>query len=250
MSQVKNRRRGVLVTGASRGIGRALCEELLKRGFEVHGLVRKQDQAPPGVQAHVGDIRDRTTVKALMRELAPKIDCYIANAGVGAVLNPSKEDTADKAADIMDINGTATIYSVYALSYEWIQLGNSKGKKIGVVSSLAAGMSMPKNAVYSASKSAQLITCEGLDYDLARNGIGVSVIQPGFIETEMSADIKQRPFLISAADAARRICVGMERGQFRIAFPAGTDWLAWSYHITPRFLLRWAIRWLEKRGLV
>jgi NAD(P)-dependent dehydrogenase (short-subunit alcohol dehydrogenase family) len=239
-----------LVTGASRGIGRALCEELLARGFAVHGLVRTAGQAPAGVVEHVGDLRDRATIKTLMQELAPHLDWYIANAGVGAVLNPSKADTADKAAEILDINATATIYSIYALAYEWIRLGCAQGAKIGVVSSLAAGMGMPKNAVYSASKSAQLVACEGLEFDLGRNGIGVSLIQPGFIETDMSADMASRPFLITAQDAARRIIRGMERGKFRIAFPAGTAWLSWSYHLVPRFLLRPAIRWMEKRKLL
>ena len=170
MNNVEKRGNGyqksVLITGASRGIGRALCEEALARGYEVHGLVRNADQAPAGVHAHVADLRDRAAIKALMHELAPKLDWYLANAGIGYMLNPSKPDTADKAAEIMEINGTATVYSIYALAYEWITLG-ARDKKIGVVSSLAAGLALPKTAIYAASKTAQLIACQGLAYDLA-----------------------------------------------------------------------------------
>lgn len=240
----------VFITGASRGIGRSLCEELLARGFEVHGLVRTAGQAPVGVHEHLADLRDRAAIKALMRELAPRLDWYIANAGVSAVLNPSKPDTADKAADIMEINGTATLHSIYALAYEWIRLGQAQGKKIGVVSSLAAGIGLPKTAVYAASKTAQLVACQGLDYDLGRNGIGVSLIQPGFIETDMSAEIKRRPFLISSQEAARKIVRGMEHGQRRIAFPASTAWMSRAYNFAPRFVLRASIRWLEKKRMI
>jgi 3-oxoacyl-[acyl-carrier protein] reductase/beta-ketoacyl ACP reductase len=250
MSLEELRPKCVLVTGASRGIGRSLCEELLARGFEVHGLVRSAGQAPEGVQSHVADLRDRAAIKDLMRALAPKLDWYVANAGVSAVLNPSKPDAADKAADIMEINGTATIHSIYAIAYEWIRLGRAQGKKIGVVSSLAAGIGLPKTAVYAASKTAELIACQGLEYDLGRNGIGVSAIQPGFIETDMSADIKMRPFLITSKEAARKIVQGMERGRTRIAFPASTAWMSFAYAAAPRFLTRASIRWLEKKRMV
>lgn len=253
MNNVEKRGNGyqksVLITGASRGIGRALCEEALARGYEVHGLVRNADQAPAGVHAHVADLRDRAAIKALMHELAPKLDWYLANAGIGYMLNPSKPDTADKAAEIMEINGTATVYSIYALAYEWITLG-ARDKKIGVVSSLAAGLALPKTAIYAASKTAQLIACQGLAYDLARNGISVSAIQPGFIETDMSADTPQRPFLMSAQEAARRIFDGLERGKNRIAFPSPTASIAWVSNHLPDFLVRKTVRALEKKKLL
>jgi NAD(P)-dependent dehydrogenase (short-subunit alcohol dehydrogenase family) len=231
----------VLVTGANRGIGLALCNEALARGYEVHGLVRKADSVPAGVHEHVADLRDRVAIRSLMHELAPRLDLYLANAGVGHDLNPKKPDTADKAAEIMDINGTATIFSVYALAYEWINL-KLRDKRIAVVSSLAAGLGLPRTAVYAASKAAQLIVFQGLEHDLGRNGIDVSAIQPGFIDTEMSADLPQRPFLITAEEAAKKIFNGIERGNTRIVFPAPLASLAWLAKCLPQFILRKVVK--------
>ncbi len=244
-----SRPRVILITGASRGIGRALCLEARARGYEVHAVVRRADQAPPGTQAHVADVRDRAAVKALMRELAPRLDDYVANAGLGDSLNPRKEETADKAAELLDVNVTATIHSIYALAYEWIRLG-LRDRRIGVVSSLAAWIALPKTSVYSASKAAELTACLGLDYDLGRNGIRISAIQPGFIDTEMSAGTSSRPFLISAEEAARRILDGMERGKLRIIFPLGTAIFSWLAAHAPDFLLRPLVRFLDRRGWV
>ena len=239
----------VLITGASRGIGRAMCLEAAARGYEVHGLVRKAETAPEGIHAHVADLRDRPAVAQIMKELAPTLDLYLANAGVGHDLNPKKPDTAEKAAEIMDINGTATIYSIYALAYEWIELG-ARDKRIGVVSSLAAGLGLPKTAVYAASKTAQLIVCQGLQHDLDRHGIDVSIIQPGFIETEMSAHLPDRPFLLTAEEASKKIFRGLERGNHRITFPSPTASLAWLANHTPNFILSRAIKELQKKKVL
>jgi short-subunit dehydrogenase len=240
-------KRSILITGASRGIGRALCEAALTRGYEVHGLVRKADQCPVGVHAHVGDLRDRPAIRALMRNLAPRIDWYVANAGVSADLHPGSEDAAERAAEIMDINGTATIHSMYALAHEWIRLG-LRGKRIGVVASLAAEVALPKSSIYSASKAAQLIACQGLEYDLDRHGISVSAILPGFIETDMTATLPHKPFVMSPQEAAERIFRGLERGDRRIAFPQATTWLVWLYRLTPGFLLRTTVQQLERHN--
>jgi short-subunit dehydrogenase len=239
----------VLISGANRGIGRALCLEALSRGYEVHGLARKADLVPAGVQVHLADLRDRPTVARIMKELAPTLDLYLANAGVGHDLNPSKPDTAEKAAEIMDINGTATIYSIYALAYEWIHL-KLRDKRVAVVSSLAAGIGLPKTAVYAASKTAQLIVCQGLEHDLARNGIEVTAIQPGFIETEMSEHLPERPFLMTPEAAAKKIFDGLERGSHRIVFPASTASLAWIANHVPAFIKRRAINELQKKKVL
>ncbi len=248
MSAEKNKKT-VLITGAARGIGRALCDEALKRGYTVHGLVRNPDSAPPGIEVHVADLRDRKAISELMKKLAPQIDIYLANAGVGHDLNPRKPETAELAAEIMDINCTATIFSIYALAYEWIE-HKHQSRRIAVVSSLVAGLGLPRTAVYAASKTAQLIVCQGLEHDLAKYGIEVSAIQPGFIETDMSAGLPDRPFLIPPDEAARKIFAGLERGNHRIAFPRPTASLAWLANHLPGFMMRKAVSELHKKKVL
>jgi NAD(P)-dependent dehydrogenase (short-subunit alcohol dehydrogenase family) len=208
----------VLITGASRGIGRALCEEALRRGYTVHATTRKAGTAPAGVTEHVVDVREREKIKGLLTRLAPELDFYIANAGIDHNFKPKEDDCAEKGAEVFEVNGTATAYSLFLLAHEWVKAGAS-GKRMAVVSSLASGRGVPRNGAYVATKTAELVLAQSLERDLARRGIGVSVIQPGFIDTELSSGQPQRPFLMSAPNAARVIWNGLERGKYRIAFP-------------------------------
>src|SRR4051812_10284963 len=108
----------ILITGASRGIGRALCLEGVRRGYKVHATVRKVQDEVPGSQVHILDVRDRKSVYKVIQEVAPQIDCFIINAGLGNSLNPRKADSAEKAAEIIEVNTTAAISSAYAMAYE------------------------------------------------------------------------------------------------------------------------------------
>ncbi len=192
----------VLISGASRGIGRALCTEAIARGYEVHALVRRAEDAPAGTRPHVADIRETAKVGALLAELAPKLTHFIANAGVDAAFDARDPLYCEKAATVFEINGTATAYSLFRMASEWIKL-ERRGGHITVVSSLAAGRGYARHGVYVATKTAQLSLAQGLWFDLKRFGIGVSVVQPGFVETDMSRKQPMRPTASpSAAEGA------------------------------------------------
>jgi NAD(P)-dependent dehydrogenase (short-subunit alcohol dehydrogenase family) len=242
--------KAVLITGASRGIGRALCAEAIERGYQVHALVRNADQAPPGTKVHVGDVRDRESMDKLFAEIGAGLSLYIANAGLGYELDPAKPDAAEKAAQMLDVNVTATLRSVYALAYLWIHGGAPRGRRIAVVSSLASGLGFPRSSVYAASKTAELVACQGLEHDFVRHGIGVSVVMPGFIDTEMSAATPQRPFLLTAQQSARIIFDGLERGRFRIAFPGPTAALSGFFRGLPELFMRPLVSFLHKKKVM
>lgn len=244
--------RAVLITGAGRGIGRALCLEGLRRGYAVHAMVRRLEDAPPGTTAHIADVRDRAAVRAIVKALAPSLDVFIANAGIGAAYNPRKESSIEKAVEVFDVNGTATAHSVYAVAHEWVRdqerssLNATGGRRLAVVSSLAAGRGLPGNGAYCATKMAELVMCQSLDADLAPFGIGVSVIQPGFVESDMTKDLETAPFRMPAARAARIIWRGLERGRFVIAFPWPMRLACWLRDAVPYPLFRWAMRLASK----
>lgn len=210
--------KAVLITGASRGIGRALCVEAAKRGYRVHVVVRNAQDAPSGATAHVADVREREKISAILERLAPEINVFIANAGVDASHDPRDPGYAERAAAVFEINGTATAYSVFRLAHLWATAG-ARNRRLAVVSSLAAGRGLPRAGAYIATKTAQLSLCQSLERDLARFGIGVSVIQPGFVDTDMSRKQALRPMLISPERAAAIIWDGLEKGRFRVAFP-------------------------------
>ena len=235
----------ILISGASRGIGRSLVSEALALGFEVDAIVRKAEDAPPGCTVHVLDVTDHEAIAQLMHTLAPLLDCYIANAGVGDTLNPRKADSGDRAVRQIQINTTSTIYSCYRIAFEWIELG-LRDRRIAMVSSLGAGRGFPSNSVYIASKTALISFAQGFEIDLAKHGIGVSLILPGFVDTDMTAHLKSKPFSVKPAAAARIILNGIERKKFWIAFPFPIIWMARFRDFIPYFLFRWIVTGMQK----
>lgn len=250
----------VLITGAGRGIGRALCLEALKRGYQVHGLVRKSGDAPPGVTEHVSDLRDRAAIKNILDSLADTIDIYIANAGVDAPFKPLEIESVERNVDVFEVNGTATAFSVYYLAHLWAQgaqktrgvkaVSAAKAKQLAVVSSLAAGRGFPRSGAYIATKTAQLVMCESLSFDLAPYGVAVSAIMPGFIDTEMSRALKTRPFLISSEKSAKIIWDGLERKKFRIAFPKSTAFMSALNNLMPYCMFQKVVAFLTARKMM
>lgn len=232
--------KSVLISGAGRGIGKALCAEGLKRGYKVHALVRKAQDAPAGTTPHVSDIRDRAKIKAILEKLAPELTLYIANAGVDARYNPRDPGAAEKAAEIFEINGTGTVYSMFELVYQWVNRG-CRDRHIAVVSSLAAGRGMPTSGLYIATKTAQRNLCQALEHDLRPFGIQVTAIRPGFIRTDMTSNLKMMPFVMEAERAARIIFDGLERGKAEISFPIPTLVASWFRDLVPYFIFRFAM---------
>jgi short-subunit dehydrogenase len=98
-------------------------------------------------------------------------------------------------------------------------LGQGNGA-IGIVSSVAGYRGLPKALIYGASKAALINFAETLYLDLHPRGLGVYLINPGFVRTPLTARNDFRmPHLIDADQAAREIVAGIEHGDFEIHFP-------------------------------
>jgi short-subunit dehydrogenase len=221
----------------------------MKRGFQVHSLTRNIESAPAGTQVHTSDVRDRKTIQTILSKIAPELDCLIINAGVGYSLNPRHAESAEKAAEIIDVNVTAAISAAYSMAHEWIRLG-LKGKRIVFISSLAAGRGLPRNEVYIASKTALVSFCQGFERDLEKHGIDVTLVLPGFIDTDMTKDLSNRPFLMTGQEAARCIFDGIEKGKTKIAFPKEVAWLAKIRDGIPYSIFHWIVIQLQKRKVL
>jgi short-subunit dehydrogenase len=93
-------------------------------------------------------------------------------------------------------------------------------KHIGLLASVAGYQTLPNALAYAPSKAAMQRLAEGLYIDLHANGIGVTLINPGFVQTPMTAQNNfYMPALISADAAAKAILKGMAAGRFEIDFP-------------------------------
>lgn len=222
--------KSVVITGAGSGIGSAMALELAAPGV-VLGLLGRQEAKlievaalcrAKGAVVQTGCI-DVTDVNGLSLwckafDDAYPIDWVVANAGVTAAI--AADGTLEPLAEANTVLGT-NLYGVLNTVYAALPLLRERGcGQIGLMSSLAAWRGMALTPVYSASKAGVKAYGEALRDLLAPEGIGVSVICPGFVESPMSQRFpRHRPCMMTAALAAKKIIAGVRTNQAYVAFP-------------------------------
>ncbi|WP_395697404.1 SDR family NAD(P)-dependent oxidoreductase [Methylocella sp.] len=213
------------VTGASSGIGAEVARELAARGFRVAASGRRAGELEalaaqaPGVCAFPGDVLDRAhmaaTIARVERELGP-IALAFLNHGVYFASERERYD-AEIAWRTFEVNVGGAINCLGPL----IDAMRARGAgRLAFTASLAGYGGVPGSTAYGASKAALIYMAEALRMSLAREGIVVQIVNPGFVETAMTehADFDM-PFLMSARTAAKIICDGFATNRFEIAFP-------------------------------
>lgn len=216
--------RAVAITGASSGIGEALVRECARRGASVGLLARRGDrlealaarlreQYPD--QRFVVQSLDVTDLDAVglaldhVHEALGDLDMVIANAGITAVNRTGAGDFG-KDAKVIQVNLLGLMATVDAAARIFRARG---GGRIVGISSIAAFKGIPGSAAYSASKSGATGYLKTVGMELHKHGIGVTVIHPGFIETELVPGMDRYPFVIPAEKGARVIVDAAARGK-------------------------------------
>ena len=177
--------RKVLVTGASSGIGRAICETLLESDHQVVGLARdfgKFQCANPRFIAHALDLSDLEALPGRLRDLVaahPGIDALICSAGQGRFGDLEQFSYAQIRAAI-DLNFTSHAFVVRALLPILKQDGRGDLIFIG---SEAALRGTQKGSVYCAGKFALRGFAQALREENARAGVRVCIVNPGMVRT-------------------------------------------------------------------
>jgi len=219
----------VMITGASSGIGRGLALELASRGAQLGLLARREDLLEElageararNVKAVVAsaDVRDANAVREaadrFRKELGP-IDILIANAGIGTSHHAVRL-APEHAAKVISINVLGAVNSVSAVLPEMVE---RKQGRLVAISSLAAYRGLAKSAAYCASKAAMSSYFESLRIDLRRTGVGVTIIHPGFIKTDLTAGREAKmPYLMELDYAVKKIVSAIEKEKKIYAFP-------------------------------
>jgi 3-oxoacyl-[acyl-carrier protein] reductase len=188
-----------LVTGGSRGIGRAIAMELGRRGFIVAINYRVDDVAAAEAVAAVAatgvtarafraDVADRAAVAAMFKELDAlgPLDVLVCNAGItrDTLLGAS---TATDFSDVIETN----LYGVVACCHEATRRMMSRRRgAIVTVSSVAARQPGRGQSNYAASKGAVEAFTRALAVELAPRSIRVNAVAPGIIDTAMTAELQ------------------------------------------------------------
>ena len=236
------------ITGASTGMGRELAVMLAARGVRVAATARNSAKLTelasqvPGIMPVPADVTNADEVAAAHARIMAAfggIDLAILNAGVWDPMGAS-DFTAARVAATMAVNYAGLANAIEPLLPPMIA---AKRGHIALVASVAGYRGLPKGAAYGPSKAAAISLAEVLQVDLERHGVKVSVVNPGFVETPMTAINKfPMPYLIKPDDAARRIIRGLQRGKFEIAFPWQTVAMLKLARVLPYSAYFWLVR--------
>lgn len=233
------RSRSVWVVGASSGIGAALAKALLQEGALVALSARrsaplKSLAAPYGANALALplNVSDEASWQRAYQQLCQwqrRLDHLIFCA---ADYQPMRAWSlnADRAAQMIDTNFKGAVYGVDTVLPD--MLHRHQGG-IALVASVAGYVGLPKSLIYGPTKAALINFAESLYIDLHARGIGVSVINPGFVDTPMTqSNDFHMPGLITPEKAAQAMMTGLRKGQFEVHFPRRfTAWMKLLRHL-------------------
>ena len=225
------------VVGASSGIGAAVARELACRGGTVAISARRDEQLREVSGGHMLvvplDVTDAASVAAaaarVHQELGP-IDLAVLSAGYWKQMDPQDWDT-----EVFDqhirVNLAGMSNSIAAVLPGMLRRHHGV---IAGIASVAGYRGLAGAEAYGATKAAQINLLESLRVHIARTGVQVTTICPGFVRTDLTAGNPfPMPFIIDADQAARSICDGLERDRTEIVFPTRMALLMKTARLVP-----------------
>src|SRR3954470_5993103 len=235
------------VTGASRGIGRALARALAARGPTL-GLAARSTEELAALAAELPgehhvlecDVADAASAQAAIDGFAQRtggLDLLVANAGI-THYGPFRDQPLDQALQMSQVNWHGTLHTVH---FGLTHLLEGDRGHIVIVSSGAGLRSFPQAAVYGATKAAQRMFAEALRHELNGTGVSVTVVYPGEIATSLHDHEKERmptwyrggPNAAPARAMADKILAGVESDARQVFSPPIVRLLGAVHGVSP-----------------
>ena len=210
--KITDNQKVVIVTGSSRGIGKAIAREFAKNGYSIVLNARDESEIKQSLQEIsneitgaeskisyvIGDVSDEDTCKKLIDEAIKKfgkINVLVNNAGIGGASKKTSDLTEADWDEVIDVNLKGTFLCTReALRY---MLGNNINKdnnySIINISSVHESIPQPESAPYAASKGGMMMFTKNVALEVADKGIRVNGIAPGAIATDMNKDKLEDP---------------------------------------------------------
>ena len=233
----------VLITGGGGGIGRALATAFSRQGARV-GICGRDlaklhataAQCRGEVFSRVCDVTRAAEMQDWLQSCDSErpVDCVVACAGTGGgdALAGVAGESGDSARQIFEVNALGVINTIAPLLPRMVE---RRSGRVVIISSLAGLIALPDAPAYSASKSAVIAYGDGLRRLLRPQGVAVTLVCPGFVDTDMVRSLPMRPpFMWTADRAAAVILDGVLRNKAMIAFPWQLRWAVMASHILPR----------------
>ena len=246
----------ILITGASGSIGHALAKVYAAPGTTLilHGRNEsKLEQTAQVCRAQgalvVKGVFDMTDTQALQNwvheiDALHPIDLLIANQGMNINIGPEgKGESWEQTNLLLDVNLRASMALVHAALPGMRKRGRGQ---VVLISSLAAYFGLPLTPAYSASKAGLKAYGEGLRGWLAPEGVGVTVIMPGYVKSEMCDAMPGPKTLVWSPDKAAKVMKqGIDKNKARITFPFFVSCETWLLAVLPA---SWSLKILKLAG--
>ncbi len=244
----------IVVTGGGNGIGRELVLQLLNKGAKVAALDINEDglnetaslagDKKENLSLHVVNITDQAAVEALPEQIIAihgAVDGLINNAGIIQPFVRLNDLDYPAINRVLDVNLYGPIYTTktflpYLLERPEAHITN--------VSSMGGFLPVPGQSLYGASKAAVKLFTEGLNSELQDTNVGVTVVFPGAIGTNIAAnsgvsigdmDASESTHRMTAPpEAARQIIEGIEENKYRVLIGSDSKMMDFLYRLAPK----------------
>ena len=234
----------VFITGASSGIGAALANEFARRGARLGLVARRRDALASVVTAlpgkhhtYVVDVTDKDAMISAAREFDAAVsgtDVVIANAGISVGVKTEFYEDLEQFSRVFDTNvlAMATTFHPFIAGMK----ARGRGTLVGIAS-VAGVRGLPGSDAYCASKAAAIVYCESLRIEMAKYGVKVVTISPGFIRTSMTKrNPYQMPFLMDVDAFAQRAADAIVAGVRYRTIPWQMGWVTALLKLMPGWL--------------
>jgi short-subunit dehydrogenase len=232
MAKPSNHYTSIAITGASSGLGRALAIAYAHPGVTLH-LTGRDAARLAEVAATcrklgaialttLADVTDRAAMENWIAQ-AGELDLVIANAGISAGPGAANAESPENIRNILatNIDGAlnTALPAIALMSRQPIGPNGNRGR-IACIGSIAGLIALPTTPTYSAAKAALNFWVSASAPNLARDGIALTLVRPGFIRTPMTErNPYKMPGIIDADQAAAKIQAGLAAGKTTITFP-------------------------------
>lgn len=181
--------RVVLVTGGNRGIGKSIAETFISAGYKVAVTVRS-GEGPSGALSVTADVRDGSSLDSAFAEVEEKlgpVEILVANAGITKDTLLMRM-TDEEFEEVIDTNLSGSFRVLRRATKSMIK---AKFGRVILVGSVVGLLGSPGQVNYSSSKSGLIGMARSLTRELGGRGITANVVAPGFIDTDMTAELSE-----------------------------------------------------------
>ena len=232
-----------IVIGASSGIGAAVVTELATQGYRVAALARREDKLNAlcsgldSARAYVHDVTDYNAVPDLFNQIVRDLDgldLIVYVAGVQPVV-AADEYNFDKDRSMIEVNllGAMAWLNQAALRFSRAQTGHIVG-----ISSVAGDRGRSAFPGYHTSKGALNVYLESLRNRLDKQGVTVTTIKPGFVDTVLLENAAKTFWVIQPSDAAKQIISAVKNKRQVVYVPGRWRWVMLIIQNIPSFIFR------------